>query len=202
MGDPRRQRRATSRIKLEKDGSNIAEYLLDIRNRDKDAFDGIAEALQQILPYSQDLQIALTSELDRSVYPQLAEGNFKVPGWLLSTGTLRVLALLALLRHPEPPPLIIIEEIENGLDPQSVNLIISEMRDAINDGKTQIIITTHSPYLLDLVSLDHIVLVERIDGKPVFNRPGDNDQLQQWAKSSFSLGTLYTAGRLSEQGTK
>ncbi len=201
MGDPRRQRRATSRIKLEKDGSNIAEYLLDIRNRDKDAFDGIAEALQQILPYSQDLQIALTSELDRSVYPQLAEGNFKVPGWLLSTGTLRVLALLALLRHPEPPPLIIIEEIENGLDPQSVNLIISEMRDAINDGKTQIIITTHSPYLLDLVSLDHIVLVERVDGKPVFNRPGDNDQLQQWAKS-FSLGTLYTAGRLSGQRIK
>ena len=142
--------------------------------------------------------MALTSELDRSIYPQLTEGNFKVPGWLLSTGTLRILALLALLRHPEPPPLIIIEEIENGLDPQSVRLIISEMRDAISDGKTQIIMTTHSPFLLDLVSLDHIVLVERIDGKPVFSRPGDSEELQQWAES-FSLGTLYTAGRLSRQ---
>jgi predicted ATPase len=198
MGEPRRQRRATSQILLEKDGSNVAEYLLDIQKRDRDAFDSIVSTLQQILPYSQDLQMALTSELDRSIYPQLTEGNFKVPGWLLSTGTLRILALLALLRHPEPPPLIIIEEIENGLDPQSVRLIINEMREAISAGKTQIIMTTHSPFLLDLVSLDHIVLVERIDGKPLFSRPGDNEKLQQWAES-FSLGTLYTAGRLGRQ---
>ncbi|HKV39440.1 MAG TPA: AAA family ATPase [Blastocatellia bacterium] len=49
---------------------------------------------------------------------QLSEGKFRVPGWVLSQGTLRPLALLALLRHPMPPPLIVIEEIENGLDPR------------------------------------------------------------------------------------
>ena len=44
--------------------------------------------------------------------------NFEVPGWLLSTGTLRIVALLACLRHPKPPPLLVVEEIENGLDPR------------------------------------------------------------------------------------
>src|SRR5260370_24401181 len=166
MGEPRRQRRATSRITLEKDGSNVAEYLLDIQKRDRDAFDGIVSTLQQILPFSQDLQMALTSELDRSIYPQITEGNFKVPGWLLSTGTLRILALLALLRHPEPPPLIIIEEIENGLDPSSVHLIVNEILEAVESSRTQIILTTHSPYLLDLLSLDHIVLFKRVEGQP------------------------------------
>lgn len=197
MGEPSRQRRAGGRVKLEKSGSNIAEYLKDIRDRDTTVFEGIVSSLQQVLPYSQDLQIALTSELERSLYPQITEGNFKVPGWLLSTGTLRILALLALLRHPEPPPLIIIEEIENGLDPQSVHLIVDEIRNAVEEGRTQIIITTHSPFLLDLLLLDHVVLVERIDGSPVFTRPGKDEKLQQWAKS-FGSGSLYTTGRMNK----
>ena len=151
------------------------------------------------MPYSQDLQVEFTSELQRSVYLQLTEGKFKVPGWLLSTGTLRIVALLALLRHPEPPPLIVIEEIENGLDPNSVHLIIEEIRNAVESGRTQIIMTTHSPYLLDLLTLSHVVLVERINGQPTFTRPGDQEVLQQWAKR-FGLGDLYTMGKLSETG--
>jgi len=201
MGYEKRQSRAASRITLEKDGSNIAEYLLDIRRMDPQAFEGIVSTLQLVLPYSQDLQVALTSELERSVYLQLTEENFKVPGWLLSTGTLRILALLALLRHPEPPPLIVIEEIENGLDPSSVHLIVDEIRGAVESGKTQIILTTHSPYLLDLLLLDHIVLVERVEGQPVFSRPGDNEQLQHWAER-FGPGRLYTTSRLIGQGSK
>ena len=63
-----------------------------------------------------------------------------MPGWLLSTGTLRVLALLALLRHPHPPSLIMIEEIENGLDPRSVHLIVDEIRNAVEMGLTQVIV--------------------------------------------------------------
>src|SRR5581483_5420404 len=116
MGSEKRQNLTMSQVKLEKDGSNIAEYLLHIQNSSPQVFESIIDTLRDVLPYSQDLQVALRYELD-TVYLQLTEENFKVPGWLLSTGTLRILALLALLRHPEPPPLIVIEEIENGLDP-------------------------------------------------------------------------------------
>lgn len=196
MGSERRQNRTTSHIRLEKDGSNIAEYLLQLRDRDPLAFEEIISTLHLVLPYSQDLQVALRYELERTVYLQLTEENFKVPGWLLSTGTLRILALLALLRHPEPPPLIIIEEIENGLDPSSVDLIVNEIRDATESGKTQVILTTHSPYLLDRLLLDHIILVERFEGQPVFRRPGDDEHLQQWAER-FGPGRLYTTSRLS-----
>ena len=83
----------------------------------------------------------------------MTEADFTVKGWLLSTGTLRILALLALFRHPEPPPLIIIEEIENGLDPRSVHLIVEEIRRVTESGRSQVILTTHSPYLLDLLDL-------------------------------------------------
>jgi predicted ATPase len=191
MGFPLPQKRTGGPTRLEKDGSNIAEYLLSIRKLEQSAFDGIVETLQYILPYARDLQPALTSELERTVYLQLTEGEFKVPGWLLSTGTLRIVALLALLRHPTPPPLIVIEEIENGLDPRTIHLLVDEIRNAVESARTQVILTTHSPYLLDLLDLSHIVLVDRVKGEPTFTRPADQTSLQEWAKD-FSPGRLYT----------
>ena len=153
-----------------------------------------------VLPYARDLQPSVTSELERKVYLQLTEADFKVPGWLLSTGTLRMLALLALLRHPDPPPLIVVEEIENGLDPRSIHLIVEEIRNAVLNGVTQVIMTTHSPYLLDLLTLEHLVLVERdANGQPRFLRPADSDNLQRWA-ADFAPGKLYTMGNFAGGG--
>ena len=92
---------------------------------------------------------------------------------MLSTGTLRVLALLAVLRHPNPPPLVVIEEIENGLDPRSI-------------------------HLLDLLTLEQVVLVTRdTKGHPHFHRPSDSESLQRWSQD-FSPGRLYTMGKLHE----
>ena len=168
---------------------------LDLEN-DTSIVDGIVETLQYVLPYAGDIQPVLTSELERTVYLQLTEGDFKLPGWLLSTGTLRILALLAVLRHPTPPPLLVIEEIENGLDPRTISLVVEEIRSAVESGTTQVILTTHSPYLLDLLTLSHIVVVERDEeGSPVFTRPSDNAALQDWARK-FTPGQLYTMSKL------
>lgn len=197
MGNPAPRSRGGGPVRLEKDGSNIADYLLSIKRMSPEAFESIVDALKIVLPYLQDLEVVL-SELGHTAHLQLSEGNFTVPGWLLSTGTLRIVALLALLRHPEPPPLVIIEEIENGLDPISVHLIVDEIRDAIENDRTQVIITTHSPYLLDLLSLSHIILVERIDGQPTFSRPGDQESLQKWAER-FGPGRLYVTNKLGRE---
>ena len=181
-------------LPLAPDGSNIAQYLLDIRDKNPNIIDGIVETLQAVLPYAEDVQPNVTTEIGRSVYLQLTEQKFKLPGWLFSTGTLRLVALLALFRHPEPPPLIVIEELENGLDPRSVNLIVEEIREVVSTGRSQVIITTHSPYLLDLVPLSSLVFVERIEGQPTFVRPEDDASVQRWSQD-FAPGKLYTMGR-------
>lgn len=198
MGLPKVQSRwAAGQTRLARDGSNIAEFLLELRELDPLALDGIIETMAYVLPYARDLQPAITSELERKAWLQLTEGDFKVPGWMLSTGTLRLLALLALLRHPKPPPLIVVEEIENGLDPRSVHLIVEEIRNAVLSGVTQVIVTTHSPYLLDLLKLEHLVVVERdAQGHPRFFRPADHANLQRWAQE-FAPGKLYTMGNLT-----
>ena len=198
MGLPMPQQRTGGGVRLAKDGSNVADYLLDIQRLDAGALDGIVRTMAYVLPYARDLQPALTSELERKAYLQLTEGSFKIPGWMLSTGTLRVLALLAVLRHPKPPPLIVVEEIENGLDPRSIHLLVEEIRNAVLGGVTQVVLTTHSPYLLDLLKLDQLVLVAR-DGKgePRFHRPSDDAKLAEWVKE-FAPGRLYTMGSLHE----
>lgn len=197
MGQPALQQRAAGEVTLAKDGSNIAEYLGSIQRQDPIAYEGLLRTLRQVIPYATDIQPAITSELERSFYLKLREAQFEVPGWLLSTGTLRIVAILACLRHPKPPLVLVIEEIENGLDPRTLRLLVEEIRMANAAGTTQVIVTTHSPYFLDLLELSHIVVVEREDGQAVFRKP-DGKLLLQWAQK-FTPGRLYTMGRLTRQ---
>lgn len=197
MGEPALRYPTEGDVRLNEDASNIAEYLFDIRNKDQSAFDGIVETLRFVLPYARNLRPSVASGLDKLIYIGMGEGKFTVPSWLLSTGTLRLIAMLALLRNPEPPPLIVFEELENSLDPRTLSLIVEEIRNAVILGKTQIIATTHSPYLLDLLSLKEIVLVDRSNGEPpTFTRP-DQNVLAEWSKK-FSPGQLYTMNVLSD----
>jgi len=197
MGGPRaKQMTAKGDLTLNADGSNIAQYLLMIRDKDSRVFDGIVETMKCVLDYAENFEPIETQEVQRTMFVQMKEGDFDIPGWMLSTGTVRILALLAVLRNPDPPPLVVIEEIENGLDPRTIHLILSEIRDAVQAGITQVILTTHSPYFLDLVPLDSLVLVDRnAGGDPVFVRPSKNADVVDWAKS-FTPGKLYRMGRL------
>jgi predicted ATPase len=198
MGNPRPFRRTSAAGRLEKDGSNIAQYLLNIQRRDIDLYNSIFESLQAVLPYARGMDVAITQELEQSIYLQMTEGDNKFPGWLLSTGTVRILALFAVLRAPEPPPVVIVEELENGLDPRAIRMVIEEMRAVVRSGTTQVIFTTHSPYLLDMLELSDIVLVERREGEPTFVRPADEPALESWSRD-FAPGRLYTMGQLKRR---
>jgi predicted ATPase len=207
MGKPRAMRRTGGRLALASDGGNLAEYLLDLAERSPSAFNGVVEAMSFVLPYAAEIQAKLADDLERRAFLELVERvkeerYFRVPGWLFSTGTLRVLAILALLRDPDPPPVIFIEELENGLDPRTVGLLIEEIRSAVKARRTQIIATTHSPYLLDQLLFEHVVVVERnAEGQPEFWRPQDERALDVWARD-FSLGQIYTMGQLHREPKK
>ena len=192
---------ANGKVMLNRDGSNLAQYLLNIQEKEPAAFNGIVEAMQFVLEYIRNIEPVETREIMPTMYlkmwEQLGEKKMEIPGWLISTGTIRILALLAVLRNPEPPPLIVMEEIENGLDPRTIHLILEEIQAMVHSGKSQIILTTHSPYFLDLLPLQTLLLAERDKmGNPVFRRPADDKEVRDWAKD-FAPGRLYTTGRLS-----
>ncbi|MBS0500021.1 MAG: AAA family ATPase [Proteobacteria bacterium] len=191
--------RSGQRVQLASDGSNVAEYLIDLRERSPFAFEEITHALRYVLPYASDVEPkVLDAGVIRRSYVQLLEGRYEIPGWLMSSGSLRVLPLIATLLDPDPPPVVFIEEIENGLDPRTVGLVVDLMRSAARSGNTQIIATTHSPYLLDMLDLDDVLLCERGEKGPEFSWPGSRADMQTW-RQSFMPGRLYTMSALQRE---
>jgi len=83
----------------------------------------------------------------------------------MSDGTLRVLGLLLAVFQQPPPSLLIIEEPEATIHPGALGLMSDLIQIAIN--KTQVVVTTHSPELLDMKWIEerHLRLVSWEDGQ-------------------------------------
>ncbi len=112
----------------------------------------------------------------------------------LSDGTLRFLFLLAVLANPSPPPLIAIDEPEMGLHPSMLPIVAEYARDASN--RSQVILTTHSPELLDSFGKEPptTTVVERHDGETKL-RVVSGDELAYWLKQ-YTLGELFRSKEL------
>ena len=119
-------------------------------------------------------------------------------GEIFSGGLMLALPLIATLLDPDPPPVLFIEEVENGLDPRTVGLVVDLMRAAAQSGRTQVIATTHSPYLLDMLDLDDVLLCERGDKGPAFSWPASRKEMKAW-RDKFMPGRLYTMNALQRE---
>ena len=97
-------------------------------------------------------------------------GERYIPASRLSDGTLRYMALAAILLDPDPPPLVVIEEPELGLHPD-LTLGIGRMLVEASQ-RMQLVVTTHSTGLID--ALDEcpssVVVCEKDDGESLFER--------------------------------
>ena len=124
----------------------------------------------------------------------LQEGDYTIPATRLSDGTIRYICLLAILCHPEPPPLVCIEEPELGIHTDIIPLLARLLKEASQ--RTQLIITTHSDVLVDELSdMPEAVLVcEKEKGCTSIQRL-EADQLKEWLKK-YSLGELWRKGEI------
>ena len=116
-----------------------------------------------------------------------------IPATRLSDGTMRFIALLVILCHPQPPELICIEEPELALHPDAMPLLADLLRHASE--RAQIVITTHSPDLVDqfTVEPDAVVVCERgFDGDTQFQRLSE-DSLKDWL-TDYRLGEIWKKG--------
>lgn len=83
-----------------------------------------------------------------------------------SDGTLRFLAMIAALLGPEPADLYFFEELENGIHPNRLFLLLDLIERSVKEGGRQLVATSHSPQLLAQLSataLESASLVYRLD---------------------------------------
>jgi predicted ATPase len=121
--------------------------------------------------------------------------SLEIPAWMLSEGTRRMTALFALLAARPRPSLLLVEEIENGLDPWTLELIFAELRNASVNG-TQVVVTTHSPFLLDHVDPAEVIHVRRSKGESSYKPISKYKDVTQYG-GMVAPGAMYIAGYYS-----
>lgn len=148
---------------LDDDAANLAAFLLTVRNRDEAAWRRLVADAVEVLPQLEGVDFEYPSGAAREVVVVLHERGIRRPTQLAdaSFGTTRLLGLLALLYDPDPPALTCVEEIDHGLHPQAVELLVDRLRSAST--KTQFLIATHSPALSDRLKPEELIICERRD---------------------------------------
>ena len=163
--EPRERMRAANPVKEVRHiglmGEDLAAFLNTLQALKPKQFEAVEKALHTLMPNVEGIEVDV-SDLGE-VELRLMESGVAIPARVLSEGTLRMLGLLALTGADEVPPLVGIEEPENGVHPRRIQLIAELLKTRSSLGPTQYIVTTHSPILPDLLSDDSLFAVRRID---------------------------------------
>ncbi len=116
-----------------------------------------------------------------------------IPATRLSDGTIRFMAMLALLLSPVPPSVICIEEPELGLHPDALGLLADLLVES--SARTQLIVTSHSDALVSALTekADSVLICEHNDGTSL--RRVDAAKLSHWLEQ-YQLGEIWRIGEL------
>ena len=112
----------------------------------------------------------------------------------MSDGTLKVFAYLLLLSDPNPPSFLCIEEPENGLYHKLLEILASQFRAHVTEGKnkSQIFITTHQPYFVDALEPNEVWILEKgSDGFSTIRRASEAPLIQSLVAEGLPLGGLW-----------
>lgn len=174
---------------LRPDAGNIAAFLLKMREESRASYQRIRETIQLIAPFFDDFllepQTKGDSELVRLEWRQKGS-TFPFQPWQFSDGTIRFICLATALLQPRPPSTVVIDEPELGLHPFAIEMLAALFHETA--ARTQLLVSTQSPGLLDHFDPEHVVVVERVEGASVFKRL-DREGLEQWL-GDYSLGGL------------
>jgi len=164
------------RFRMESNGFGLALCLDEILSFDRDRFIQLERRFTEVFPHITSIKLipemgyrAPVDNPDRVTMLQKADGKglyFKlstadqlVPASQASDGTLLVLAYLAILYLPKPPRVLLVEEPENGVHPKRLRDVLGVLRELVHEqSHTQIVLTTHSPYVLDLFKPEEVTL--------------------------------------------
>jgi predicted ATPase len=159
-------------LELENDGKGLSGFYDTLKRVDKPRFDAAIVGLRRAIPDADTLDVVETG--DNRLLLQLTDVRGKTfTARVLSDGTLRFLALLALAHSPKPPSLASFEEPENGVHPGKLKFTVDTLRaiaTKTKDGVScQVLVNSHSPYLVDQLQKEESVLVENTKGYTEFS---------------------------------
>ncbi len=181
------------------DGSNVSSVLYRICHESPASKESLLSFIRSLPEQDiQDIQFVKTARNEVMVALREAFNNAfaEVPAPLLSDGTLRVLAIAAILLTAKEGSCVVIEEIDNGVHPSRAKMLIENIRKVCEQRSLNVLLTTHNPALLDAIPDRNLADVlccyrDRDDGDSRIVRLGDLDHYPELVAQA-SLGELVT----------
>ena len=176
---------------LRTDASNIGPYLYNLKNKYSREYGEIIDAIRMVMPFFDDFLL----EIDEFGAKKTVNLSWKQKGsdypmqpYHFSDGSIRFICLATALLQPNPPSTIIIDEPELGLHPAAISNLAELIQDTAK--RTQVILATQSPALIDHFAVNDVVVVNRENGASTFQRLKEED-LKAWLED-YSVGELWT----------
>ena len=170
-------------------GRNLAETLYRL---DADTRGRIREATRSLIGLPEKIQPMLDEDQDRFYFRQQEPGlSYRVHQMGVSSGTLRILALMTALHTGTQAKVIGVEEPENYIHPSALFSLVDCLVTASET--TQLVVTTHSPLVLDALGDPSVVRVVRrlADHGTVVETPDATGVRRALDASGFGLGEYY-----------
>jgi predicted ATPase len=198
--DPRSCREAgipTPNPDLDRTGRNLPVALDHLKKDFPEEYSEVLEMTRRVMPTLEGIETDWTHT--RSLALFLKERGVRRP-WTsedVSVGTLQTIALLVAAFDPRPP-LVVIEEPENSVHPWALRNLVEAFR--LASEKKQILLTTHSPILIDQLKPEEVWVVRKpgtetkID--PLLSL--DPSLKESWGQGKFTLSEYLDSGAVPE----
>jgi predicted ATPase len=188
------------RPQLAPDGSNFSGALAHLCESSEEK-QAIVDWLTELLaPEIADIDFVGVKELGDVMAILVEKDGKRVPARGLSDGTLRFLGLLLALRTAEPGSLFLIEDIDSGLHPARVHVLVEFLEALVRERDVQVIATTHAPVVLQALSRETLlsaVVFGRVPGHEgtLMRRLGDLPHFEE-ALARKGIDELFATGWL------
>ncbi|MFT5163869.1 MAG: putative ATPase [Alteromonadaceae bacterium] len=168
----------------------VAQYLYE---QHPAIFNQVLEKMKQRIPGVEDVKAVTTD--DGRIVLKFQDGSFKDPfiARYVSDGTIKMFAYLLLLNDPSPHPLLCVEEPENQLYPGLMIELAEEFRGYAQRGG-QVMVTSHSPDMLNSIRLEEIFWLKKKQGISVVERACENALLVSLVAGGDLPGALWKQG--------
>lgn len=187
---------------LGQNGENLGTVLHEVLTRYdyRSTANDLREFMKAAYPALEEIHYDTTYGTPAQVLVRVREKGMQrsMELWELSDGMLRFLCLTSALLNPLPPPFVMVDEPETGLHPRLMPVVADMIKTSAE--RTQVLVTTHSPELLNRFDLTDIAVMSRISEEPkaTWRRPADRKTLAQMLKAvtGETLGDLHRSGEL------
>ena len=198
-------------FRMESNGFGLALCLDEILSYSREQFARLEKRFTEIFPHVHSIvlqqepayrapvdapeQVTMLQKADgKGLYFRLHSGHQLIPASQASDGTLLVLAYLTVLYLPKPPRVLLVEEPENGIHPKRLRDVLTILRELISEqSHTQVLLTTHSPYVVDLFEPEEVTLCTKLDNGEVKTTRLSESPTVRKLIDVFTLGEIWTA---------